>query len=245
MTEPIVRSAYWDNMNSRIVTSQAKVFAELGIPLVQENTTGEHHGDWMTRIANSCDDEILLFCDIDAFPLTRAAYEKAVALAKNGMLFGMAQTANHIDPDMIYAAPSFLAVSQETYDALGRPSLAHSETFDPAQQLTTKAQEIGVPIQLSYPGTFILPKWPLADVGVYGIGTFYGDNEFFHLFQARFAAHIEIFEAVSEDVVAGHLKFGRYLELAKIPLEPIKSKKFRGLRKLFRRARNRVLGRSN
>lgn len=240
MTEPPVLSAYWDNIDASVLASQSRVFEKLGIELRQVNTEGEHHGAWMTRVAEEGGEGIVVFCDIDAFPLKRSAFEKAVAVARAGGVFGMAQVANHLDPDMIYAAPSFLAFSRETYEKLGRPSLRHTEELDPAQLLTVRAQEEGIDVQLLYPGTYIIPKWPLADHGVYGIGTFYGDREVFHLFESRKSLNIRIFNAVSEDVVADRLDFARYLELANVPREQMKKKKrFRGIRKFVRKLRGR------
>jgi len=234
LTDPIVYSAYWDNIDASVLASQAAVFNKLGIELRQVNTQGEHHGAWMTRMAETSEDDFVIFCDIDAFPLGRGAYEKAIDVAKAGGIFGMAQVANHLAPSKIYAAPSFLAFSKETYIKLGQPSLCHTDELDPAQLLTDVAYELGAQVHLLYPGTFIIPKWPLANYGVYGIGTFYGKNEFFHLFESRFSVNIQIFNAVSEGVVAGELDFAQYLDLAQVPREPIRRKRFRGIRKLLR-----------
>lgn len=234
MTDPIVQSAYWDNIDPLVLASQSSVFRKLGIPHRQTNTQGEHHGEWMTRMAREAEDDPILFCDIDAFPMTREIYDRAVSIARAGGIFGMAQVANHLSPDKIYAAPSFLSFSKATYEKLGSPSLEHTDTLDPAQLLTNRAHEAGVEVHLLYPGNFIIPKWPLSYYGVYGVGTFYGDKEVFHLFESRFSTHIQIFNAVCEDFVAGKLDFGRYLDLAKIPREPIKKKRFRGLRRLLK-----------
>ena len=234
MSDPIVQSAYWDNIDPSVLASQSAVFEKLGIHHLQVNTQGEHHGDWMTRMALEAKDDVVVFCDIDAFPMTREIYDRAISVARSGGIFGMAQVANHLAPEKIYAAPSFLAFSKDTYERLGRPSLEHTDTLDPAQLLTDKAHDAGVDVQLLYPGNFIIPKWPLSDYGVYGVGTFYGDKEVFHLFESRFSIHIQIFNAVSEDFVAGKLDFGRYLDLAQIPREPIKRKRFRGLRRLLK-----------
>jgi hypothetical protein len=235
VSRPRVLSAYWNNIDQTVLASQKAVFDALGIDLVQVNTEGEHHGAWMTRMAQEAGDDIVIFCDIDAFPLKLSAYERAISVAQAGGIFGMAQVAYHLDPDMIYAAPSFLAFSKDTYAKLGKPSLGHSETVDPAQLLTVRALELGVDVELLYPGAVVKPKWPLAQRGIYGIGTFYGDNEVFHLFESRFSQHIQILNAVSEDVVAGKLDFDRYLRLSGTAQAPMRRKRFRSIRRILNR----------
>ncbi|MGJ8587447.1 MAG: hypothetical protein ACSHXW_04780 [Yoonia sp.] len=215
MNDPTVLSPYWSNIDKSILRSQKSVFDKLKIPLKQIATDGESHGDWMDRVAKNPEEEIIVFADIDAFPLNRDAYELAVKTAEIGGIFGLAQIANHIDPLGIYAGPMFLAFSKETYLRLGQPSLCHSDRHDPAQLLSISAKEFGVPLTLFYPRNVLIPKWALSDVGVFGIGTFYGENDFFHLFESRTASNILLFNAVSEDVVAGQLNFTRYLLMIK------------------------------
>ncbi|MFO8127960.1 hypothetical protein [Yoonia sp.] len=228
MNDPTVLSPYWENVDKSILRSQKSVFDKLGIPLKQVATDGESHGDWMNRVAKSSEDDIIVFVDIDAFPLSRDAYELAVKTARSGGIFGLAQVANHIDPSAIYAGPMFLAFSNETYLRLGQPSLCHSDTHDPAQLLSIRAIEIGVPLTLSYPRNVLIPKWPLSDIGIFGIGTFYGENNFFHLFQSRMASNIRLLNAVSEDVVSGRLDFARYLLMIQQPERSSLWKRLRG-----------------
>jgi hypothetical protein len=107
----------------------------------------------------------------------------------------------------------FLAFTSSTYDALGHPLLSGDQDSDVAQQLSRIAVSRNVALSLIYPRFAIKPLWPLASKGVFGIGTFYGENEFFHLFQSRHARHVALFEAVAEDVCDGQLNFARYLTL--------------------------------
>ena len=65
------------------------------------------------------------------------------------------------------------------------------------------------------PTACVQPKWPLGHQGVFGIGTFYGDNEYFHLFESRLRKNQRIMSAVADDIVAGQgLDFGKYLRLS-------------------------------
>jgi len=226
-----VISPYNDKIDPRIVAAQARVFAHLWVPLVQADLD-LGHGPWLDRAIAGCTGDVFCTADIDAFPLTRAAYDQAIAAARAGKLFGLAQTENRNNPDEIYAAPMFLAISIQTWAALGRPSFARDANADVAQNLTRAALAAGVPVEMKYPTAAARTGWGLADKGMFGIGTFYGENDFFHLFQARVSPHAELFEMVAADVVGGGpLRFGRY---ARFMLEQDYDRSCRGrLRNLF------------
>lgn len=213
----IVLSPYQSNISPMILNAQRAVFEHLGIALSQVNIDGQEHGAWMDQAACACTDELIVFCDIDAFPVTRAAFDGAIAQAKKGHLVGMAQRANHFDPDHIYAGPMFLAMATDTYAELGQPTLARKDGNDAAQYLSRVAADKGTPITLLYPSVVIDPRWNLSTKGVFGIGTFYADNSFFHLFQARLQENITLFERVAQDIQQDRLDFESYLALRNPP----------------------------
>lgn len=228
-----VISPYMPNMSEAVRDAQRRVFAKLGIALDQVAFRGTEHGDWLDDHARNTTDTIIAIADIDAFPLTVAACERAAETACRSGIFGLAQVANHKAPDDIYAGPMFMAVSAETYRRLGAPSLKRSGRFDAAQGLTSAARDMGVEVDLAYPNATIRPLWPLSHVGVFGIGTFYGDNGYFHLFQSRKSRHVALFEAVAEDVIEGHPPdFARYLDLMGTDARPLRDRVGRLLGKL-------------
>lgn len=219
---------YQSNVDADIVAAQAAVFAHLGIPLVQELDDGTNHAGWLTKIMR--DDslgELAVVADIDAFPLSLAGYERLTGLARAGNVSGLAQVANHKDPDHIYAGPMFLAVRRDVYKQVGAPEMNPTKRSDVAQILSLLAEEHGVPMALIYPKFCIAPRWSLAQYGVYGIGTFYGENEFFHLFEARRQQSKDLFLAVAEGVLKGRHDFDRYLAI--LDVVPPKRKKILGL----------------
>ena len=211
---PTVHSLHWDNISKSILSAQKAVFDKLGIPLVQHRVDQKDHGEWMTEvILEASDDEVIIFCDIDAFPLTRAAYEDAVASARAGEIFGLAQFSAHVVNKNLYAGPMFLTFQKKTWVALGSPDLRGSAQSDAAAILSIKAREIGVPLKLIRPMCCIKSKWPLGNEGVFGIGTFYGSLDFFHLFESRYGSSIKLMKLVSNDVASGNaLNFPSYLE---------------------------------
>jgi hypothetical protein len=187
MTEGAERivALYWDNIDPRLVAAQREVFAHFGYAVEQRERTGVNHGDFLDAfMAELGRDEIALLTDIDCFPLNREIVARAFARAREGAIFGCAQSTNHIDPDRVYVAPMFMAISRRTWDALGRPSFRPDADNDVAQRLNDLARAEGVDIEMLTPFGAVVPKWRLADIGFYGIGTFYRGGVF-HLFESR------------------------------------------------------------
>jgi hypothetical protein len=178
-------SLYWDNIDPRLIRTQRDVFAHFGFDIDQRERTGTNHGDfldgYMTEIA---EDDIALLMDIDCFPLNRGIVDRAFAAARAGRIFGCAQSTSHVDPDRLFVAPTFMAISRRTWDGLGRPSFRPDATNDVAQRLNELATAAGVDTEMLYPWGCIVPKWRLAEIALYGIGTFYRGGVF-HLFESR------------------------------------------------------------
>lgn len=99
MSTPTVHTFYKSNTPTRMVEAQAQVFAHLGIPLKQWKDDSATHCEWINTIMR--DDSLgplAIIADIDAFPLSRAGFDKLVAQAEAGAVAGLAQVANHKDP---------------------------------------------------------------------------------------------------------------------------------------------------
>ncbi len=194
---------YWDNIDPRVVEAQRRVFAHFGYPIEQLERTGQNHGDFLDAyMAGLGPDDVALLMDIDCFPLNGEIVAKAFAAAREGRIFGCAQATNHIDPDRIYIAPMFMAISMKTWERLGRPSFRPDERNDVAQRLCDEAGAAGVELEMLYPWASIVPKWRLGDIALYGIGTFYRGGVF-HLFQSRWTPFAFILHEVADDVIAG------------------------------------------
>lgn len=215
-TIPIVYSMHWDNIPDVIRHGQKAVFDALGIALIQENANKKSHGVWMNEVIDRhASNSIIVFSDIDAFPVNAAAFERAVACAAAGGIFGLAQFSNHKKNTDIYAGPMFMAFRKSTWEQLGRPQLRSSPDNDAAEVMSVLARQKGVSLELVRPSSCLIPKWALAEHGVFGIGTFYGDCDFFHLFESRRPAYERLFEAVVADIVAQRkLNFREYLAIA-------------------------------
>lgn len=215
MSQPIVHTMHWENIPARILEKQKAVFAHLDIPLRQHLADKKPHGRWMNElVAQSHSNDVIVICDIDAFPLNREAYLQAVAHAQAGGLFGLAQFSNHKPGDKVYAGPMFMAFRKQLWESLGQPDLLSSKLHDAAEVMTVLAHQHNVSVVMSSPTACLRPKWALAQQGVFGIGTFYGACDFFHLFESRKPSYDKLLAAVADDVVAERgLQFAHYLEL--------------------------------
>ncbi len=213
---PTVYSMYWDNIPDLILKGQKSVFDFLEVPLLQENANKISHGVWMNGVIDRhASDDVIIFCDIDAFPLKLDAYWRAVACAQRGGVFGLAQFSNHKKNTELYAGPMFMAFQKCTWEKLGRPQLKSSSANDAAEVISVLARQQQVELTLEMPSSCLIPKWSLAEHGVFGIGTFYGACDFFHLFESRRPAYERLFESVVSDIVgARKLNFRNYLEIA-------------------------------
>ena len=161
------------------------MFAHFGYPVDQRERTGLNHGDFLDAyMAELGPRDVALLTDIDCFPLNAEIVARAFAAARDGAIFGCAQSSNHIDPDRLFVAPMFMAISRATWEALGRPSFRPDAENDVAQKLNDLARRRGVKIEMLPPFGAIVPKWRLGDLGLYGIATFYRGGVF-HLFESR------------------------------------------------------------
>ncbi len=192
---------YWDNIDPRIVKAQRDVFAHFGYAIDQRERTRVSHADFLDAyMAEIGADDVALLTDIDCFPLNGEIVARAFTAAREGRIFGCAQSTNHVDPDRIYVAPMFMAISKQTWEALGRPSFRGDKQSDVAQRLNDVAVAKGVGIERLDPWASIVPKWRLADIGLFGLGTFYRGGVF-HMYESRFTPFSFILFEVAEAVL--------------------------------------------
>jgi hypothetical protein len=154
--------------------------------------------------------DAILFLDIDCIPLSDRAIDYYFDAAYSGNIIGNAQRSNHIQNNQhVFAAPSAICLTAETYKKIGMPSAMETARSDVAEEYTWAAESVGVKVDLVMPLRYDNPPqryewegnqppyWPLADgMPVYGMGTSYGDSEgdlFYHNFQIRMEGQQEKF----------------------------------------------------
>ena len=182
----LIVSLSWQNVDPRVLVAQKKVFDHFGCKIAQHRIHGFQHGQWMDWVLDYHKKiDLFLFVDADAFPRNRLAVDEAFAKAAAGNLYGNAQVSTHIDPNRLFAAPSWCAVSRETWVKSGCPS-AHYDVFhDVAQRWTEIMSRSGVQVELLAPVRCVKPLWKLPNGMGYGIGTTFESQtgaSVFHLF---------------------------------------------------------------
>jgi hypothetical protein len=177
---------YTNNLPKKLLEDHQKVCNHIGIdvdyhienPIEDYNSVYTAHGKFMTSVMQQ--EEVACFLDIDCLPhnlkYIEQAYEWAV---KNNSFVGNAQNISHTQmKNRLYAAASFLIVTQGSWKTLGSPDLTwfmqNNDQVDTAQILTLRADEIGLPYQLMYPVGYDGDNHrSLGGYGQYGTGTLY------------------------------------------------------------------------
>ena len=194
-------SFFMDNLDIKTVHKHAetvKKFNKSKVPHYHINTP-MHHGASMDYIwhmmglkhktfgeqilAKNFDHDIVFFLDVDALPLNDWVIDEYIAQASRGKLIGNIQRSNHIENNQhVFAAPSAVALSVDTFLSLGKPSAIPNQRSDVGEEYTWAAEKAGVPIILHMPLRFDAPpaecpSWALKDkMPVYGRGTTFGGN---------------------------------------------------------------------
>jgi hypothetical protein len=177
---------YTKNLPEQLISDHQKICDKLELEVQYHiedaiddyNTLYTAHGKFMTSVMQQ--EKVACFLDIDCIPhnkkLIETAYDWAV---KNKSFVGNAQNISHTQMrNRLYAAASFLIVTQDAWNTLGRPDLSwfiqDGIQIDTAQILSLRADEIGMPYQLMYPIGYDGDNHRmLGSYGNYGTGTLY------------------------------------------------------------------------
>lgn len=166
------------------------------------------------EIPKRFDHDIILFLDVDAIPLNDQAIDYYISEAEAGRLIGNIQRSNHIENDQhVFAAPSAVALSVDTFLTLKKPSAVPTYRADVGEEYTFAAEKVGIPVDFMMPLRFDeapaeCPSWALKDgMPVYGRGTTFGDSKerelFWHNFQSFHPGQQEKFMKKCEEVLNG------------------------------------------
>jgi hypothetical protein len=177
---------YTKNLPEQLISDHQKICDKLELEVQYHiedaiddyNTLYTAHGKFMTSVMQQ--EKVACFLDIDCIPhnkkLIETAYDWAV---KNKSFVGNAQNISHTQMrNRLYAAASFLIVTQDAWNTLGNPDLSwfvqDGIQIDTAEILSLRADEIGFPYQLMYPIGYDGDNHRmLGSYGNYGTGTLY------------------------------------------------------------------------
>jgi len=191
---------YSKNLPEQLIKDHQKVCNHIGIDVEYhiEEAIDDYdalytaHGKFMTSVMEQ--EKVACFLDIDCLPHHKENIKKAYNWAvENHSFIGNAQNISHTQMrNHLYAAASFLIVTQDAWKTLGTPDFSNfiqnDIQIDTAQILTLRADQIGFPHQLLFPIGYdeddlkhcfvnhsgsISHKKCLGSYGNYGTGTLY------------------------------------------------------------------------
>ena len=226
MSSPCIASIFMKNIDQNLLNLQKKVVEKYNlskIPHYQVYTEAPP-GYTMDKLVDLLDErkhDAIMFLDIDCLPLNEHALNYMFDKAYSGTLIGYAQRSNHIDNGQhVFAAPHNVTFTVEMYRKLGNPSFMPNYRGDVAEELTFKAREANIPIEIIMPLRYDAPPirmawepkesppyWDLADgMPKYGIGTTFGtegNDMFWHMYQSFHPGQNERFTKKCEELLNG------------------------------------------
>ena len=123
--------------------------------------------------------------------------------------------------------------------------MKRSDELDVGMALTQTAQRHGVVVELLFPSFVCIPRWPLANSGAIGYGTFYG-SQIFHLFQSRHNkayefAFYEVANSILENEPVDYIGLFMKMNSIRISMEDYLRSMPRNLRTYLRHYKNSLI----
>jgi hypothetical protein len=117
------------NVSGDLVRAQKAVFDHFGYTDHLQIHTNLSHGEAIDEWLNTRHwDEVAIF-DIDCIPLNPVILVEAEEKAKEGRLFGIEQSANHLSNERYVGAP-FICFGRSLWASIGKPSFKETKTED-------------------------------------------------------------------------------------------------------------------
>jgi hypothetical protein len=200
-----INTLCWTNSNPILKEYHSKVLSKFcyDVEYTHENIP---HGMWMNKILNSKKADVYLFLDVDCVPMYPWVIQDTLEYVERGYMVGNAQVTNCINAKHdLFCAPSFLMISNDYYESLGKPNCNNNARSDVAQELTRSAVASSKRIKMYFPSSFqgVGPGgiWRLGPYGYYGLGTIF-DESTFHMFNSRDNVSIEKFTSTCEKILS-------------------------------------------
>lgn len=223
---PCIATIFMKNIDPVILEHQKKVLEKFNksnishYPVLTDAPPG-YTMDKLVDMLEERQHDAIMFLDVDALPLNNSAVDYFFEQAYAGKVIGSAQRSNHIQNNQhVFAAPHNVTFTVATYRKLSNPSFMPNYRGDVGEELTFKAEENNVPVEIMMPLRYDAPPirmnwepkdsppyWDLADgMPKYGIGTTFGTegNEmFWHMYQSFYPGQKERFIKKCEDILNG------------------------------------------
>ena len=194
---PCIASIFMKNIDPRLVQLQQKVVEKFNPDKIAHYSvlSDAPPGYTMDKLVDMLKEkghDAIMFLDIDCVPLNSNAFNYFFKQAYGGKVIGDAQRSNHIQNNQhVFAAPHNVTFTIELYEKLGKPSFLPNYRGDVAEELTFKAEEANIPVEIIMPLRYDAPPirmeweskdappyWDPADgMPKYGIGTTFGFSD--------------------------------------------------------------------
>lgn len=176
-------SCYQNNISSKIVDYQRKIFDLFNIDLIQEYTK-LNHSDYLDFKINNTEFDIIIFFDIDCIPLKPNIVEYILEqLADNNSIIGVEQANQTIGSDFVFAGPPCFGIKKDVFLKLGKPSFGYTNRGDTGAEFTHISREMGINVKLFNITSSQNKKWKCGKKR-FGNGTIY-DDLLYHQFESR------------------------------------------------------------
>lgn len=225
VNNPCIASIFMKNIDQNTVMSQQKVVQKFNptnithYPVLSDAPPG-YTMDKLVEMLKGKGHDAIMFLDIDCVPVCAEALQYMFDQAYAGKIIGDAQRSNHIENNQhVFAAPHNVTFTIEMYEKLGKPSFLPNYRGDVAEELTFRAEEANIPVEIIMPIRFDAPPirmdweknaepfWRLADgMPHYGIGTTFGNDKgelFWHNYQIFHPGQQERFYKKCEGLIDG------------------------------------------
>jgi hypothetical protein len=223
---PCIASIFMKNIAEQTVALQQQVVKKFNksniahYPVLTEANPG-YTMDKLVDMLEKRGHDSIMFLDIDCVPVAEDALDYFFEQAYSGKVIGDAQRSNHIENDQhVFCAPHNVTFTMENYRKCGNPSFMPNYRGDVAEELTFRARESNIeveivmpirydapPIRMDWESKDLPPYWDLADgMPKYGVGTTFGidDREmFWHNYQIFHPGQQERFWKKCEELLNG------------------------------------------
>ena len=225
INNPCIASLFMKNIDERTVRFQTQVVQKFNkskiphYPVLTDAPPG-YTMDKLIDMLEQKGHDAIMFLDIDCVPVSDIALDYFFDKAYNGWIVGDAQRSNHIQNDQhVFCAPHNVTFTIANYRKCGNPSFLPNHRGDVGEELTFRARENNIPLEIIMPVRFDAPPirmswetdqtpyWALADgMPGYGIGTTFGNDKgelFWHNYQIFHPGQQERFWKKCEELLNG------------------------------------------
>jgi hypothetical protein len=226
MNTPCIASIFMKNIDINAVQLQKKVVEKFNKSKIEhyQVLSEAPPGYTMDKLVDMLEGrghDAIMFLDIDCLPLNDSALDYFFERAYAGSIIGDAQRSNHIENGQhVFCAPHNVTFTVANYRKLNNPSFMPNYRGDVSEELTFRAREGNIPVEIIMPLRYEAPPirqpwepkdappyWDLADgMPKYGIGTTFGTegNEmFWHMYQSFYPGQNERFIKKCEELLNG------------------------------------------